>query len=119
FLSYSSKDAEWVIETLAKDLEDPRCSLGLRLCLHHRDFQVGDCISDNIICGVDKSRHTVLIVSQNFLKSEWCVFEFREALHKSLLEKRKHMVIVLLEDVELTNVESDFKRCLQTMTCIK
>ncbi|KAK6185376.1 hypothetical protein SNE40_007626 [Patella caerulea] len=119
FISYSSADTEWVLRTLAPRLEVEESGFNFKLCLHHRDFEVGSYISDNIISSVENSRHTVLVVSRHFLQSEWCVLEFRTALRQSLLEKRKHMVIILLEDVSLTDVEADFRRCLQTMTYIK
>lgn len=81
---------------------------------------MGAAISDNIVKSVEKSRHTILVVSENFLKSEWCLLEFRTALHQSLLERRRHLIIVLLGDVTITkNFEPELKRCLQTLTYVK
>ncbi|XP_050399512.2 toll-like receptor 2 type-2 isoform X1 [Patella vulgata] len=119
FISYSSADTEWVLKTLAPGLEVEESGFNFKLCLHHRDFEVGSYICDNIISSVENSRHTVLVISKHFLESEWCVMEFRTALRQSLLEKSQHMVIILLEDVTLTDIEADFRRCLQTMTYIK
>ncbi|KAK6185375.1 hypothetical protein SNE40_007625 [Patella caerulea] len=119
FISYSSADTEWVLKTLARGLEVEESGFNFKLCLHHRDFEVGSYICDNIITSVENSRRTVLVISKHFLESEWCVMEFRTALRQSLLQKPQHMVIILLEDVTLTDADVDFRRCLQTMTYIK
>ncbi|CAC5424895.1 Toll-like receptor Tollo [Mytilus coruscus] len=119
FIAYSEADTTWVVHTLSKRLENPDNPQRFSLCLHHRDFMVGAAISDNIIYSVENSRHTVIIVSKHFLKSEWCRMEFRTALHQSLLEKKRHLIIVLLEDIPTSELEPELKRCMQTMTYVK
>ncbi|KAL3859160.1 hypothetical protein ACJMK2_009392 [Sinanodonta woodiana] len=120
FISYSSDDSSWVIENLASRLEYSIGGFqGFKLCLHHRDFEVGAAISDNISRSVESSRHTVIILSNNFLRSEWCIMEFRAAFHQSLLERKKHLIFVVLDDVDLTDMESDLRHCLRTLTYLK
>lgn len=119
FIAYSEADTTWVVHTLSKRLENPDNPQRFSLCLHHRDFMVGAAISDNIIYSVENSRHTVIIVSKHFLKSEWCRMEFRTALHQSLLEKKRHLIIVLLEDIPANDIEPELKRCMQTLTYVK
>jgi hypothetical protein len=119
FIAYSEADTSWVVHVLTKRLENPDNPQPFRLCLHHRDFMVGGAISDNIIHSVENSRHTVIIVSKHFLKSEWCRMEFRTALHQSLLEKKRHLIIVLLEDIPSSEFEPELKRCMQTLTYVK
>ncbi|XP_064598821.1 toll-like receptor 4 [Liolophura sinensis] len=118
FISYSSLDNGWVINTLVKRLESKEKGPAFKLCVHHRDFEVGAAIADNVVKSVESSRHTVLVLSRNFTKSEWCIYEFRTAMHQSLIEKRRHMVIILLEDVPKENLESDLRKCLETYTYI-
>ena len=43
FVSYNHCDYQWVDEILQPKLED---ELGLRLCLHHRDFRLGEVITE-------------------------------------------------------------------------
>jgi hypothetical protein len=66
-----------------------------KLCFHHRDFTVGVAVTDNIINSIHNSYHTVLIVSNDFLKSDWCMLEFRIALHRSLQDKNRHLIFVI------------------------
>jgi hypothetical protein len=119
FIAYSQSDINWVIYTLAKRLENPESGQRFTLCLHHRDFMVGAAISDNIVQSVESSRHTIIVVSKNFLSSEWCRLEFRVALHQSLLEKKRHLIIILLEDIPTSEFEPELKRCMQTLTYVK
>ncbi|XP_064598822.1 protein toll-like [Liolophura sinensis] len=118
FISYSSMDDHWVINTLVKGLESKEKGPAFKLCVHHRDFEVGAAIADNVVKSVESSRHTVLVLSRNFTKSEWCIYEFRTAMHQSLIEKRRHMVIILLEDFPKEELEPDLRKCLETFTYI-
>lgn len=119
FIAYSQNDTEWVLRTLVPRLENKNNVYNFKVCLHHRDFELGAPISDNIIKSVESSRHTVLIISKQFLKSEWCLLEFRTALQQSLLEKKRHLVMILLEDIPTEDIDRDIKRCLQTLTYVK
>lgn len=119
FIAYSQADIYWVINTLAKRLENPETGPKFSLCLHHRDFMVGAAISDNIVRSVENSRHTIIVVSKRFLKSEWCLLEFRTALHQSLLEKKRHLIILLLEDIPTSDFEPELRSCMQTLTYVK
>ncbi|XP_052061738.1 protein toll-like [Mytilus californianus] len=119
FIAYSQADIHWVIHTLAKRLENPESGPNFSLCLHHRDFMVGAAISDNIVRSVENSRHTIIVVSKQFLKSEWCLLEFRTALHQSILEKKRHLIILLLEDIPTSDFEPELRSCMQTLTYVK
>ncbi len=77
FISYSSKDEHLVVKQLAPVLEkrDPK----YKLCVHYRDWKVGACIADTVIESVEKSKRTIIILSDNFVHSEWCQYEFKTA----------------------------------------
>lgn len=47
FISYNSSDEQWVMEQLLPNLEGNGSNF--KLCLHHRDFEVGRNIVDNIV----------------------------------------------------------------------
>ncbi|GIY13366.1 toll-like receptor Tollo [Caerostris extrusa] len=80
FVSYSKKDEAFVTQILAPELE---CGVPtFRLCLHYRDLPVGGYMSDAIMEAMESSRRTILILSENFLKSEWCRYEFKSAHRK-------------------------------------
>lgn len=71
FISYSHKDKEWVRDTLLPRLE---CE-GLRISIDHRDFAVGVPSLVNMEDAVKYSRKTLLILTPNWITSEWTKFE--------------------------------------------
>ncbi|MBI5304790.1 MAG: CHAT domain-containing protein, partial [Chloroflexi bacterium] len=71
FISYSSKDAEWVRGDLLKWLE----AHGLRVCIDFRDFRVGAVGVTEMERAVRTSRKTVLVLTPNYLASDWTAFE--------------------------------------------
>ncbi|KAL8570941.1 hypothetical protein ACOMHN_023613 [Nucella lapillus] len=115
FVSYSHQDEDFVVNTLVPRLEQqgPR---QYRLCVHYRDFPVGECIADTILSSVEKSQRTILILSQHFLDSEWCRFEFRTA-HQHVLQQGGHrLVMVLLEDLPHQRLDDDLRMAMKTRT---
>lgn len=79
FVSYSEKDREWVLEHFIPNIEKRS---EVTICLHERDFQVGLSILENIIQCMDQSRCLLLVISESFLKSNWCSFEMHLAQHR-------------------------------------
>jgi len=70
FVSYNSRDESWVKTTLLHDLEQA----GLRVAIDYRDFELGRSKVNNIERAVDSSRHTVLVISPEWLKDGWNEF---------------------------------------------
>lgn len=117
FISYSSKDEAFVVEHLAPVLEneDPQ----YKLCLHYRDFPVGAYIADTIVQAIDSSRRTIMILSKNFIKSEWCRFEFKSAHHQVLRDRRRRLIVILLGDVPQKDLDPDIRLYLKTNTYLQ
>ncbi|XP_017561575.1 toll-like receptor 21 [Pygocentrus nattereri] len=97
FISYNSADEKWVMEQLLPNLEGNGSVF--RLCLHHRDFEPGRNIVDNIVAAVYNSRKTVCVVSQNFLRSEWCSLEIQMASYRLFHEMQDVLLLVFLESI--------------------
>ncbi|KPP60327.1 hypothetical protein Z043_121682, partial [Scleropages formosus] len=98
FISYSSKDDAWVMGELVPHLEGPQGE-GFRLCLHHRDFRPGTAIMENIETAIYSSRHTLCVVSRDFLRSEWCALEFQLASLRLLCDRSDVLLLVFLEEI--------------------
>ncbi|XP_036394023.1 toll-like receptor 21 [Megalops cyprinoides] len=97
FISYNSADEKWVLEQLLPNLEGGGSPF--RLCLHHRDFELGRDIVDNIVAAVYGSRKTVCVVSQRYLRSEWCSLEIQLASYRLFHELRDVLLLVFLEPI--------------------
>lgn len=44
------------------------------------------------------------MLSKNFLKSEWCAYEFRAAHNDTVIRKKSRLVFILLEDIEFMEI---------------
>ncbi|KAL0152054.1 hypothetical protein M9458_052658 [Cirrhinus mrigala] len=95
FISYNSADEDWVMEQLLPNLEGS----SFQLCLHHRDFELGRDIVDNIVAAVYSSRKTICVVSQSFLRSEWCSLEIQLASYRLFQEMQDVLLLVFLEPI--------------------
>jgi hypothetical protein len=71
FISYSHGDREWASGWLLPRLE----AASLRVCIDFRDFDVGVPRLVNMERAVDHSRHTLLVLTPAWVKSEWTEFE--------------------------------------------
>ncbi|KAA0720318.1 Toll-like receptor 13 [Triplophysa tibetana] len=96
FISYNKQDEPWVVEKLIPELEGKQ---GWRLCLHHRDFEPGKPIMDNIIDGIYSSRKTICLITRNYLKSNWCSSEVQVASFRLFDEQKDVLILVFLEDI--------------------
>ncbi|XP_044064743.1 toll-like receptor 21 [Siniperca chuatsi] len=104
FISYNSSDEQWVMDQLLPNLEGNGSSF--KLCLHHRDFELGRDIVDNIVSAVYSSRKTICVVSRNFLRSEWCSLEIQLASYRLFDEHRDVLLLVFLEPISERQVSS-------------
>nr|XP_055026944.1 toll-like receptor 4 [Misgurnus anguillicaudatus] len=99
FVIFSSYDEMWVINELMENLENGVPPI--QLCLHMRDFEAGKPIASNIIDeGIMGSRKVIVVVSQHFIDSDWCRFEFELAQSWFVMERNANIIIIILEDVE-------------------
>ncbi|XP_076836053.1 toll-like receptor 22 [Brachyhypopomus gauderio] len=96
FISYNAQDEHWVVKELLPNLEGEQ---GWRLCLHHRDFEPGKPIIDNIIDGIYSSRKTICLITQNYLRSTWCSKEIQLANFRLFDEQNDVLILVFLEDI--------------------
>ncbi|KAM4544187.1 uncharacterized protein V3H82_021979 [Fundulus diaphanus] len=96
FVSYNNNDEPWVIGEMLPKLEGEQ---GWRLCLHHRDFEPGKPIVDNITDAIYSSRKTICVVSRRYLRSEWCSREVQTASFRLFDEQKDVLILVFLEDI--------------------
>ncbi|MGA9774203.1 MAG: TIR domain-containing protein [Blastocatellia bacterium] len=93
FISYSSKDINWVHEKLLPSLEQNK----LRICIDRRDFKIGTPSLVNMEEAVRKSRKVLLILTPNWVESEWTIFESLLIQVLDPIGHARHIVPVLVE----------------------
>ncbi|KAF4527684.1 hypothetical protein B566_EDAN012650, partial [Ephemera danica] len=100
FVSYSSADRSWVFEKLMKTLESE--DYKYTLCLHERDFHLGNYIMDNVSKCIEKSRH-------------WCQWELK-LVQQIIFEKNPEFLIL----IELQRVrQKDLPSSLRLLMCTR
>lgn len=117
FISYSHKDEQLIAQLL------PKLESGLhafRVCLHGRDWLVGDCIPEQIVRTVNDSKRVIIVLSQHFIDSVWARMEFRIAYQATLQDKRKRIIIILYKELEhFEGIDSELRAYLKLNTYLK
>ncbi|KAH3752073.1 hypothetical protein DPMN_186683 [Dreissena polymorpha] len=101
FLSFSSEDAELVVDTIL-----PRLNAELQrqtktgtsrvlVCSGDRHFRPGHALGEEIIRCIEDSAVIILAVSKHFCQKEWCRKEMQETY-----DQNKPIVLLFLEKVE-------------------
>ncbi|KAL3248301.1 hypothetical protein MRX96_056563 [Rhipicephalus microplus] len=111
FLSYHVSDADWVRDVVLQRLESP--PMRFRLCVAERDFIPGIEITENIFRAITQSRTSLFVISREFCRSRWCMFELSLAQHRLFeSDRQKGLVLVKKKDVG----EADMSPLLQYLT---
>ena len=114
FVSFSGNDVDWVVNTLQRRLEthDPP----YKLCIHHRDFEPGVPIVENIWKSLDQSKRMLVVLSPSYATSDWCLMEFRAAHQKVMEDRMKYLILILLEDVDTNQLDKEIQNYLRSNT---
>ncbi|RVE41412.1 hypothetical protein evm_013940 [Chilo suppressalis] len=116
FVSFSQNDARFVADVLVPKLEVEN---NLQLCVHYRDWLIGDMIPTQIARSVEQSRRTIIILSKSFLESTWGLLEFRAAHLRSQRERRARVLVVVLEDMCEDDMDAELRAYLSTNTYLR
>ncbi len=116
FIVYSSEDRGWVHHTLREEMEEKR---GLKLCIYMRDVLAGGVLADRIDTAMQESRKTVIVLSPNFVQSEWCQFDMHMAENRLMADGVDVVVPVILKNIPLLEVNQAVKRQVQRPDCLK
>lgn len=118
FISYSYHNRDFVIDHLIPELEqkEPRYNL----CIHERNFMPGKSIVENIINAIELSRRTVIILSNEFVESDWGMLEFSVAHHQMLKDCINRVVIVMMDEISEKSISvKELQFFLSTKTYLK
>ena len=116
FVAHNSDDRVWVVRSLLPRLESEG---RYRLCLHQRDWMAGREISENIVESIERSRKVIVILSNSFAQSRWCQIELAMANNRCLGNRRKSLILVLLETISPENQTAAMRCLLTTQTYLE
>lgn len=97
FVSYSHTDAPWVRNILLPTLENH----GFSVCIDFRDFQAGSFGVSEMQRAVTESRHTLLVLTESYVLSDWAVFENAMAQSLDPAAVTRKVIPVLHMDCEI------------------
>lgn len=74
-------------------------------------------IANNIIKAMENSRRTILVVTPNFIESEFCRFEYQRA-QVEMLKRKQRIIPVILSDItrEKEQMDETLRTILETIT---
>ena len=118
FVSYADEDSKFIHNPLISNLEK---ETGYKLCIHERDFIPGNDIASNITSAVHNSRKTVVVMSQNYRESYWCMFEYNMARMESIYARNKENIIFLifLEQIQPSKLPLHVLELVQSQSYIE
>ena len=99
YVSYNetSEDNNWVLNDLQPNMEDS--PEPVKLCIKSRDFVPGHSLIESISENIHQSRKTILVLSPNFVESNWCHHEMEMAKMMLLDENLDVIILVLLHNI--------------------
>lgn len=117
FISYCKKDEAFIAQILAPELECGHPPY--RLCLRYRDLPVTGYVTEAITEAIESSHRTIILLSEQYLKSDSCRFELKVAHNESHLNNCHHKLIVVLLDKNCLNeLDADARIRLRSATFI-
>ena len=117
FVSYCSGDRFWVHDCLMKTLESDL--YGFKLCIHYRDFPLGEDISTVIVNSIRQSRQLIIVLSNCSITRPWCQLEFQVAFSEAVRRGIKLVVIKLGNFTVVDRMDSSLAWVLDNHTYLE
>jgi hypothetical protein len=97
FVSYSHKDGAWVQDYLARLLD----AAGITYEIDVRDFELGRSSAQNMRDAVAKCKHTLVVLTPDWVASDWTNFEADLALAKDPDGTKRSLIVVMLKECQV------------------
>eukprot|EP00118_Oscarella_pearsei_P019049 m.199480 g.199480 ORF g.199480 m.199480 type:complete len:358 (+) comp39572_c0_seq2:1180-2253(+) len=105
--SVDSIDRDWVRQHLMPRL---RCEEGIEIIDHEIDFTVGEHVYKNIHYWMRQSDKAIFVLSEEFMKKEWCEYEKTQAIQRGIeLMSTSFIIPVIYRPCRQLPREMDFK----------
>ncbi|KAJ7386699.1 hypothetical protein OS493_006710 [Desmophyllum pertusum] len=96
FISFSSKDFGWVTDNLISILEKH----SIDYSIHSRDFELGIPIVQNMADNVYCSRQVLIVLSENYLASNFCREELHMAVQRGVDAGDSSLIFVMINKLK-------------------
>jgi hypothetical protein len=99
FVSYSKKDAPFV-----RSLTEALRERGVKVWYDSGELRVGENFMRRIEDALEQSRYFLLVISPEYLSSQWNSFELGVALSRDASSNGGHILPVLVRDAEVSSL---------------
>ncbi|CAG2186025.1 unnamed protein product [Mytilus edulis] len=110
FVVYCDADRKWVHNIFLPKLENE----GFKLCIHFRDFDVGVSKTENVDTYLKKCWKIIVIMSNEFAKSEWCQWELEFSQDRRRRQGRNAFLPIMLKTINSKHMISPIRTLLKT-----
>ena len=111
FVSYSNEDHSFVVRIVNQLENQSPC---FKLCVFERDFTAGTVLNECILQNIAVSRKVILIISEHFVRSQWCLWELHLAQHSLLEERRDGLILVVLGKMKTSSLPPTLRFLMKT-----
>ena len=95
--------------------EAPSMTYFLRDDPFHGGLSIGVAVAPALLEAIDASRCFLALVSAEYLRDEWRLFEFRQAHHLIIEDPRREMKLILLDDA-IRDADAESTTCCKRLT---
>ncbi|XP_052057701.1 toll-like receptor 13 [Mytilus californianus] len=111
FIVYCDADRNWVHNVCVKRLENEE---GMKICIHHRDFDIGEPVTGNIEKYMSRCRKIIVVMSNNFAESEWCQWEV-DLVHERRRRQGKGVsLLIMLRSIDSKHMTNRLRALLDS-----
>ena len=110
FIAYANSEASFIKDKLVPGLEGVH---DLKVWVADRDSQVGASIATNLTHAIHSCKKSVLLLTRQYLKEDWCDYEMNMARVESVESRRNLMIIVKFGEVSMKDMPLDYLRLLK------
>ena len=114
FVSYSNENEEYVEQNLIPSLEQR----GYKIAFHRVNFPGGQPILVSIEQCIKKSKRTLVVFSNEFYNSSWCMWEFHTALELDGNQGTHRLITIKYEDVNVSSLDLIIRTYLKRYTYV-
>ena len=115
YVSYGYDGYSWVQEVLIKQLEG---HWGLTVCLEDRDFDLGKSTYEEIANAIDKSRHLILVVSNNFMSNPFAAYEIDRAREAKTARTLQNIIVITI-NLNMEDIPTDLQSIWSDVSVIE